>query len=59
MAATAKIVPAMPMRREMSEKTIMGTGVRVGTEAELGFRGLRSLEEKVVVVVVGREEDWR
>lgn len=45
MAATAKIVPAMPMRREMSEKTIMGTGVRVGTEAELGFRGLGSLEE--------------
>lgn len=44
-AVMAKMVPARPMKRETSEKTIMGRGVRVGTGAELGFRGLRSLEE--------------
>ena len=45
MAEMAKSVPARPMKRQMSEKTRMGKGVRVVGKEEMGFEGLRGLEE--------------
>lgn len=45
MAERAKRVPARPMRRQRSEKTRMGQGIRVEEKAEKGFEGLTGLAE--------------
>ena len=40
-----KIVPARPKKKQMIEKTVMDGGKRGVETAELGFWGLRGLEE--------------